>query len=174
MDHVANWVRFADTKATILIAGLGVVLTMVMTNVETVATAIRLGQPEAAILYPLVILTSGAFLWTLFWLMYAIGPRRTTTLPGINRFAWPTLVKADPKALIERGLTEDVREDAWRQVVDLSNIAERKFAATNKATWGFGLVLALAALLVTTSIATTSNQGERKVDVPAPTQTPKN
>lgn len=38
MDQMANWVRFADTKATILTAGLGVALTMLMTNAGTITT----------------------------------------------------------------------------------------------------------------------------------------
>ena len=49
MDQMANWVRFADTKATILAAGFGVVLTMLMTNAKTVATTIKQGYPDAYI-----------------------------------------------------------------------------------------------------------------------------
>ena len=135
MDQVANWVRFADTKATILVAGLGVVLTMVMSNADTIAAAIEQGGAEAKVISSLVVLTAAAFLWTLICLLYAIGPRRRTTLPGVNRFAWPTLIKTDPHSLTERARTEDVREDAWRQVVDLSNLARRKFTASHMAIW---------------------------------------
>lgn len=173
MDQIANWVRFADTKATILVAGLGVVLTMIVTNSKTVVSAIEKGNPEAAILYTLCGIAIAAFVWTLTWLLVAIGPRRKTSLPGINRFAWPTLTTTDAQRLIERGITDDVREDAWRQVVDLSRLAAKKFAASNKAIWGFGILIITGAALVVASIAITySDTGTTSQDPPPATTSP--
>jgi hypothetical protein len=173
MDQIANWVRFADTKATILVAGLGVVLTMIVGNFKTVVSAIDKGNPEAAILYALCGIAVVAFVWTLAWLLVAIGPRRRTSLPGINRFAWPTLTTTDAQTLIERGHTDDVREDAWRQVVDLSRLAAKKFAASSKAIWGFGILIATGAALVIASIAITySNTGAATQDGPPATTSP--
>lgn len=93
----------------------------------------------------------------------SIGPRRKTTLPGINRFAWPTLTNVEPKDLVERGRTQDVREDAWRQVVDLSDLAERKVTASHKAIGGFGSVIVVGGLLVTMSMAFTQGQDDPPV-----------
>lgn len=173
MDQIANWVRFADTKATILVAGLGVVLTMIVTNSNTVAFAIEKGNPEAAILYILCGIATAAFVWTLTWLLIAIGARRKSSLSGINRFAWPTLTTADAQTLIERGTTDDIREDAWRQVVDLSRLAGKKFEASNKAVWGFGIFIITGAALVVASIAIThSDTGTTSQDRPPATPSP--
>lgn len=173
MDQMANWVRFADTKATILVAGLGVVLTMIVTNAKTVVSAIEKGNLEAAILYSLCGIASAAFVWTLSWLLIAIGARRKTSLSGINRFAWPTLTTIDAQTLIERGTTDDVREDAWRQVVDLSRLAGKKFGASNKAIWGFGILIVTGAALVIASIAITyGDTGTTGQDQPPATPSP--
>jgi hypothetical protein len=173
MDQIANWVRFADTKATILVAGLGVVLTMIVTNSKTVISAINKGDPEAGTLYTLSGIAVAAFVWTLTWLLVAIGPRRKTSLPGINRFAWPTLTTTDAQTLIERDTTDDVREDAWRQVVDLSQLAAKKFAASNRAIWGFGILIVTGAALVIGSIAITySDTGTATQDRPPATTSP--
>jgi hypothetical protein len=170
MDQIANWVRFADTKATILIAGLGVVLTMVVANVRTVINAIDKGTMQAVVLYPLSGVAALAFMWTLFWLLTAIRPRRATTNPGLNRFAWPTLSDVDADTLMHRGTTDDASEDAWRQVVDLSRLAAAKFAATANAVWGFGAAIVVGAALVVTSMAFTHTSAATptKSGMPAP------
>lgn len=41
VEQMANWVRFADTKATILAAGLGVVVSMFTNSADVVVKAIR-------------------------------------------------------------------------------------------------------------------------------------
>ena len=91
---MANWVRFADTKATILTAGLGVVLTMLMTNADTITSAIKTGCPAAYVVGTLSVLLLIAFGYTLFWLIRAIGPQSNVAYSTLNRFAWPTLTKA--------------------------------------------------------------------------------
>ena len=55
MDQVAHWVRFADTKATILTAGLGVVMTMLMTNSGKVVAALKDKGLTSPYLRPFVI-----------------------------------------------------------------------------------------------------------------------
>jgi hypothetical protein len=155
MDQIANWIRFADTKASVLVGGLGVVVTIIVSNSKTVVSAIDEGNPQAAILYTLCGIATAAFIWSLTWLLIAIGPRRKTALPGINRFAWPTLTSIDAQTLMERGTTDDVREDAWRQVIDLARLADRKFAATNKAIWGFGILIVTGATLMVASAGIT-------------------
>jgi len=49
LNQVANWVRFSDTKATVLTAGFGVVLTALLANWKTVTTAIALGGIDAPV-----------------------------------------------------------------------------------------------------------------------------
>ncbi|MCU1633710.1 MAG: hypothetical protein JWM61_2362 [Micrococcaceae bacterium] len=122
---MANWVRFADTKATILTAGLGVVLTMLMTHAKTVTTAIAQGRPAACILVTLAAGSLLAFGWTLFWLVRAIGPQRRVQYTSLNRFAWPSLLRATAEDLSDHAAQVDVRADAWQQVLDLSRLADR-------------------------------------------------
>lgn len=113
MDQVANWVTFADTKATILTAGLGVVLTLLMTNAGTIIKAIEKGCPAVFIVGTLTALALIAFVYTLIWLMSAIGPQKVVSHDGLNRFAWPTLLKTTPDQLINHINKVDVGTDAW-------------------------------------------------------------
>lgn len=158
MDQIGHWVRFADTKATILVAALGVILTMLMTNGETILAATDSARPESTVIYAILVVVALAFLWTLFWLLRSISARRTTSGNGINRFAWPTLVNTDAPTLVARGQDQDVREDAWQQVVDLAGLAERKFKAFNRALVGFGLLIVGSAALVAFAIGVSAQQ----------------
>lgn len=152
VDQMANWVRFADTKATILTAGLGVVLTMLMTNAKTVATAIKQGCPDAYIVGTLVGLALIAFFYTLFWLVRAIGPQSNVRYNTLNRFAWPTLLATTTDQLIHHSSKFDVRTDAWQQVIDLSVLANRKFDACGRAVKGFAILVVLGVACAGTAI----------------------
>lgn len=161
MDQVSNWVRFADTKATVLTAGLGVVTTIVMTNAKAVLDAIGSRDP-ASILTAAVLagLTAFAFLWTLLWLVQALEPKSTSVHPGINRFAWPTLAEASADEIKRHSEKIEAGDDAWRQAIDLAVIAKQKFRACKMAVRGFALLVISAVALVTTStaMATPSHQ----------------
>jgi hypothetical protein len=156
LDQIANWVRFADTKATILTAGTGVVLTMIVANAKTIVIAFRHGSAAAWSTGILAALTGTAVLWTLFWLVRAIGPRSRVTYSRLNRFAWPTLTKATVADIRGHVAQFTVDEDSWQQVLDLSKLAERKFDACGKAVWGFALVAVFAVSCVITAVSFTA------------------
>jgi hypothetical protein len=152
MDQMANWVRFADTKAAILTAGLGVVLTMLMSNADIVSEAIKQGSPEGYAVGILAGLALVAVGYTLFWLVRAISPRSQASNNTINRFAWPTLVKANADQLIQHTQDIDARIDAWQQVIDLSVLANRKFDACGRAVKGFSVLVILGPATVATAV----------------------
>lgn len=156
MDQVANWVRFADTKATILTAGLGVVLTMVMTKADTITRAVQKGCPAAYVVGAMSALALIAFGYTLFWLVRAIGPQSNVAYNTLNRFAWPTLVKATPDQLAQHTQKVDASADAWQQVIDLSVIANRKFDACGRAVKGFALLVVLGVGVVASALGFTA------------------
>lgn len=148
LDQMANWVRFADTKATILTAGLGIVVTALMANAKTISCAIRRGGMGGYVVGPLAGLALLAAGYTLIWLVCTIGPQGKVTVSGFNRFAWPTLSNATVDQLIDHTRNVDVRADAWRQVIDLSTVAERKFNACSHAVKGFAVLIVLSAATV--------------------------
>jgi hypothetical protein len=156
MDQIANWVRFADTKATILTAGLGVVLTILMTNADTITSAVKEGCPAAYIVGTLSALALIAFGYTLLWLVRAIGPQSNVGYIALNRFAWPTLTKATTDQLIDHAQKVDVRTDAWQQVIDLSVLANRKFDACGRAIKGFAVLVVLGVAAVATAVGFTA------------------
>lgn len=156
MDQMANWVRFADTKATILTAGLGVVLTMLITNAKTVMAAIRRGCPGSLVVGALVLVAFGALCYTLWWLVNAIAPRSDVGNAALNRFAWPSLQRATVDDLVTHASSIDVRRDAWQQVIDLSKLAEKKFSACRQAIRGFATLVVAAAACVATAVSLTS------------------
>lgn len=156
MDQMANWVRFADTKATILTAGLGVVLTMLMTNADTIMSAIKAGCPATYVVGTLSALVLIAFGYTLFWLIRAIGPQSNIAYSTLNRFAWPTLTKATIDQLTDYVQKVAVRTDAWQQVIDLSVLANRKFDACGRALKGFAVLIVLGVATVTLAVSFTA------------------
>ncbi|WP_205474524.1 hypothetical protein [Nocardioides sp. SYSU D00038] len=155
MDQMANWVRFADTKATILTAGLGVVLTMLMTNADTITKAMKEGCPAAYVVGSLSGLALIAGGDTLFWLVRAIGPQSKVAYNTLNRFAWPSLTKATATQIIDHARTVDVRTDAWQQVIDLSVLANRKFDACGRAVKGFAVLVVAGVAAVSAAIGFT-------------------
>jgi hypothetical protein len=155
MDQMANWVRFADTKATILTAGLGVIVTMLMTNADTITKAMKEGCPAAYVVGSLSGLALSAVGYTLFWLVRAIGPQSRVAYNTVNRFAWPTLTKATADQLIDHAHKVDVRTDAWQQVIDLSSLANRKFDACGRAVKGFAVLVVVSVAVVSLAIGFT-------------------
>lgn len=153
---MANWVRFADTKATILMAGLGVVLTMLMTNCKTIIAVLNSGCTDAFVVGTLSGLALLAVCYTLYWLVCAIGPQSRVAYRTLNRFAWPTLVGATTGELLTHVAKTDVREEAWQQVHDLSELAQRKFHACGRAVWGFAALVVLGVACVVAAISFTS------------------
>lgn len=156
LEQVANWVRFSDTKATVLTAGFGVVLTALVSNWETVTTAIALGGIGACVLVGITIASFIAGLLTLFWLILAITPRSTGSDPRLNRFAWPSLARTTPAEIAQHAKTVSIAEDAWRQAIGLAVIAERKFRFTGLAVWSFAAFVILGFGSVTLAVALSS------------------
>lgn len=70
----------------------------------------------------------------------------------INRFAWPTLVKATMAQLTDHTHEVDVRADASQQVIDLSILANRKFDACGRAVKGFAVLVVLGVGCVVSAI----------------------
>ncbi|PKQ18072.1 MAG: hypothetical protein CVT68_05265 [Actinobacteria bacterium HGW-Actinobacteria-8] len=152
---MAAWVRFADTKATILTAGLAAVATMLVGKSSSIFAAVSAGCVQGYVVGGLGVVAIGALFYTLFQLAMAIGPRTSATSPGLNRFAWPTLLDVTAENLSEHAATVDPRRDAWRQVIDLAAIADRKFRACNRAVWGFvGFVVAAVTCIGTAAALT--------------------
>ncbi len=142
LEHIADWVRFADAKATLLAAGLGVVVTMLTSGASTVVKAIGATCTSRLVVGGLAAVTVLSFLWTLIWVIRAITPRKTQLHNTLNRFAWPSLAGVTADELIAHAAAETLEKDAWQQVVNLAAIAKDKFNACTRATYGFGLMTA--------------------------------
>lgn len=155
VEQMADWVRFADTKATILAAGLGVVVSMFADNATIVVKAIGATCPAKLVAGGLAAVTVLSFLWTLTWVVLAIAPRNTLAYTKLNRFAWPSLVGATAGQLAAHADQNDVDTDAWQQVVDLATIAKRKFDACKQAIYGFGVMIAAGAFTLLAAAAFT-------------------
>lgn len=151
LEQIANWVRFADTKVTVLTAGLGVVLTMTMTNIGSVIRAVGAGQVQACVMGVLIAFTVSAFAYTLAWLTRALGPQSGIEYAELNRFAWPSLAGASVADLTEHVKLRQVSDDAWQQVIDLASVASRKFRACGRAVYGFAGFVACSVVLVATA-----------------------
>jgi hypothetical protein len=141
LDQVANWVRFADTKATVLTAGLAASTTMLAANLGTITKVLELGCWPTAVVGGLLGCALAAFVYTVVQLVRAIGPRTTSQVAGPNRFAWPTLATLSSDSLAAHLERTSAGTDAWRQVLELAGIAKAKYAATNSALRGFAVFI---------------------------------
>lgn len=146
LDHVAQWVRFADTKATILAAGLGVVLSVLAASADGTASTIDGGGLGAVLVLVLVALTAGALVMTLVYVVRAIRPQ-TTEPDSMNRFAWPSLASTTVKDL-QQHVATDPEPEAWRQVHALAGVARSKYAACNAAVTWFALLVITSFLCI--------------------------
>ncbi len=148
LSEIAQWVRFADTKAGLLAAGLGVVLAGTVGQAGTIVDAVDRGGALGALTAALFTLWS-IFALTLVWyVMSAIGPRTTTTGPTINRFAWPSLAGTTVTDLTHHVSRSTRDADAWRQVFDLSAVAAKKYRACGRAVVAFMLVVVTTAAMI--------------------------
>lgn len=153
LDHMASWVRFAETKATILTAGLGVVVTLLMTNTKGIVTAISASSHLSSLVAVFAVGSAVGLFYTLGWLLVAIGPSISNP-SRINRFAWPTLVNASPHEIREHVQSTDSESDAWDQVMTLSKLANRKFRACSQAVRGFAVFLPISVGCVVLAVVT--------------------
>jgi hypothetical protein len=148
LSEIAQWVRFADAKAGLLAAGLGVLLAGTAAQAATIVDAVSQGGA-------LVALVAVAFAWwaifalaLVVFLMHAIGPRTTTTGSNVNRFAWPSQARTSTGDLAGHVSTTSRDSDAWRQVVDLSTVAAAKYRACGRAVVAFMLVVVTTAVMI--------------------------
>jgi hypothetical protein len=148
LSEIGQWVRFADAKAGLLAAGLGVVLAGTVSQAATIVDAVAEGGALGA-------LTAALFAWwavfalALVWfLMSAIGPRTTTTGPTVNRFAWPSLAGLSVADLTQHVSKTTRDSDAWRQVADLAAVASAKYRACGRAVIAFMLVIVTTAAMI--------------------------
>lgn len=147
MDQIANWVRFADAKSAILAAALGVVLTAFLNGLERLVVIVKAGGPWSWAVGTLTGFALVAFGYTLTWLFRALAPRRQAAQSGLNRYAWPALGKVSLESLRQHVEGVDARVDAWRQVIDLSAVANEKFKAFDCALRGFATCVVCVVLL---------------------------
>jgi hypothetical protein len=152
LDHAANWVRFADTKATIFMAALGVVTTLLVSNGATVVAAATTSEAVAIALTTAAAAAGALFLVTLYWLVNAIIPRSGTD-GSLNRFSWPSLVHADFETLNDHTAVTSARDDALRQALTLARVAEVKFDACRRAGLAFaGFIIVAVGMLVAATV----------------------
>ena len=153
LDHMAQWVRFADVKATVLFAVLGAVFTMVVSSREDIAGAARSGGASAWAVVGLGAALAVVLVYAVWQLLTAVNPQSTTTNAALNRFAWPTLLNASVDELVSHSAATDPSREAWAQALDLAGIASKKYAATRRAARGVGVTLLLAVVLVTVAVS---------------------
>lgn len=148
LSEIGQWVRFADTKAGLLAAGLGVALAGTVSQASTVVEAIADGGGAGALTAALFCLWACFALALVWFLMSAIGPRTTTTGPTVNRFAWPSLASLTVSDLTDHVAKTPRDSDAWRQVIDLSGVAAAKYRACGRAVVAFMLLVVTTAAMI--------------------------
>ena len=148
LEQVGQWVRFADTKATIIAAGIGVVLSFLAASADEVAAVFLDGGAGAWIVAALGAATLTALVITLTYVVSVIRPRTEVRPHQLNRFAWPAVAEASVSDLEQRATT-DPQPDAWEQVHSLAQVARRKYAACDVAVCWFAVLVVASVLSVT-------------------------
>lgn len=154
LSEVAQWVRFADAKAGLMAAGLGVVLAGTAAQASEIVDSVSAGGVLGTLVAVLFAWWSVFALALVGLLMNAIGPRTTFTGSTLNRFAWPTMARSTVTDLTKHVSKVPRDSDAWQQVIDLSAVAKAKYKACGRAVVAFMLlVVSTAAMIALASIA---------------------
>lgn len=143
------WIKNADTKATILAAGLGVMSSVVASQAGRIVDLYT--HPAAAVVCIAVILSAifiGGLAGAVICVFRVLSPRTDVT-DGPNVFAWPSVAKFGSATASE--FSDFSAPKAWAQAFDLAKIAQAKFAAFALALRWFLVTIAAASALVALS-----------------------
>ncbi|MEN0083161.1 MAG: hypothetical protein AAGC66_00200 [Leifsonia sp.] len=150
MIEAGNWIKNADTKATILAAIFGVTLTALGSRVSDITTAYTQKPVIAAVvltaaLVALMLNGVGAAIR----LGQALQPRHVSSNRPGNRFSWPdvAVAKSMPTRITH---SQDGIDDAWETSRVLATIAAEKYRAFAAALRLFVGVLVSMVVIVTT------------------------
>lgn len=123
MASTSEWIRSADTKASILAASLFAVLGFSLAATSSIP-AIWKGGPAPTPQSWCQMLALVLSTLTLAALLAVLWPR--TVIPHPNRFSWPWLAGADQAEVEERVRSSKVRAEGWQQAKVLAEIANQK------------------------------------------------
>lgn len=131
LDQISQWIRNADTKTGLLLTGLIILLSAVSSRAKDLRALWAGNVSKPASLWFLgsaVVLLAIAFV-----LLVAVLLPRTPS-SGPSRYAWPWIAKASLDDL--EGLKPTSRrEEGWRQVKQLADIAAFKYRYFTSAVW---------------------------------------
>lgn len=142
VQEVGGWIKNADSKVTVLAAGLGVTLAAVAAQAGAIAKGV--GHAPACtslIIVTLAMLFAVSILSSAIYICLALYPRDGGVTID-NRFSWTTLSKW--AAVPDEVVASNGIEDAWRQAQELARIAKLKFRAFRTALLLFGLAAVFA------------------------------
>lgn len=126
IQETGNWIRNADTKATVLAAALALTISTSVTHCAGVLAAYhdRGGSIGRWIIIVASLVAAATLLLSIFNVYKTLVPR-TTPETAFNRFGWPSIATCPhPPTKLEPGA---LRDDAWRQCYQLALIAQGKF-----------------------------------------------
>lgn len=152
VSETGAWIKNADTKATILAAGLGVAISVTAGRAAAVwqlimgpNTALSVVSTAAALVFALGVVGS-------IWCAVRTLIPRTNVTGGRNPFAWPSVASSFEANDEEFGKAS--AQQAWNQAHALARIAAAKYRSFEVAlTWfivaivGSGITVALASLV---------------------------
>jgi hypothetical protein len=148
-------IRYADTKLGLLLTAVAVTAPTLQNHVLWLASRWDLASTRAVL--TVVIGGAGVSLMAVAVGLAASGLMPRLRRPGpvsghphgsLNRFAWPTLTKTTPTAILALPDAQ-VREEAASQILALSVIAQRKFRRFGA---GLGSAVVGGALVVTSGL----------------------
>jgi hypothetical protein len=126
IQETGNWIRNADTKATVLAAALALTISTAVTHCAGVVDAYhgRGGVIGRWIIIVASLLAAATLLLSIVNVYKTLLPR-TSAETTFNRFGWPSIAASShpPTKLDPAGL----RDEAWRQSYQLALIAQAKF-----------------------------------------------
>jgi hypothetical protein len=131
LDQISQWIRNADTKTGLLLTGLIILLDAISSRAKDLRALWAGNASRPASLWFLgaaVVLLAIAFVL----LVAVLLPRTRSSSP--SRYAWPWIAKVSLDDL--EGLKPNsLREEGWRQVKQLADIAAFKYRYFTSAMW---------------------------------------
>lgn len=131
LDQISQWIRNADTKTGLLLTGLIIILGSISSRAKDLRA---LWASNASRPAPLWFFGAAVVLLAIAFALLVVVLLPRAQLSGPSRYAWPWIAKASLDDLNELKPTS-LREEGWRQVKQLAEIAAFKYRYFARAVW---------------------------------------
>lgn len=144
--YTHDYIRFADTKASALLAACGFIFSGLLTRADAIGEAIRKAPNICCLIYMLGFVGIAALIFTVGHCVACVMPRLGSVGNGL--VYWDQIARETDYAQQVGDLTsEEAIKQLATHIAAVSGIAKKKYLHVHWAIWGFCVTLVTALIL---------------------------